>query len=129
MTLKGKIPLNGSFYVPYLPQKIKQKGGECININKLETTDIFRGAYFLCMGGSLCDVRFRNNGKRIASFMFTGTDLGQLDRDYMNGNALVNPIQFRESLNRLRDILFEKQRKQRGDRYGSGKNRAHQNYR
>ncbi len=81
-----------------------------MNINKLETTDIFRGAYFLCMGGSLADVRFRCNGKRIASFMFTGTDLDQLDKDYMSGDALVNPIQFRESLNRLRDILFERLR-------------------
>ena len=81
-----------------------------MNINRLETTDIFRGAYFLCMGGRLCDVRFQNSRKRIASFMFKGCDLNQFDRDYMNGDALVNPIQFRESLNRLRDILFEKLR-------------------
>jgi len=66
-----------------------------MNINKLETTDIFRGAYFLCMGGSLHNVRFQNTRKRIASFMFTGADLDQLDKDYMSGDALVNPIQFR----------------------------------
>ena len=78
--------------------------------NSLETTDIFRGAFFLCMGGDLSEIRFRTNRKRIASFMFTGTDLDKLDKDYMNGHALVNPVQFRESLNRLRDILFEKLR-------------------
>ena len=77
----------------------------------LETTDIFRGAFFLCSGGDLAEVRVRNNGKRIASFLFTGADLDQLDKDYMSGKALVNPVQFRESLNRLRDVMFEKLRK------------------
>ena len=80
----------------------------------LETTDIFRGAFFLCSGGDLAEVRVRNNGKRIASFLFTGADLDQLDKDYMNGKALVNPVQFRESLNRLRDILFENLREDNG---------------
>lgn len=78
----------------------------------LETTDIFRGAFFLCMGGELNGVRFRKNGKRIASFLITGKDLDKLDRDYRSGHALVNPLQFRESLNHLRDILFEKLREQ-----------------
>jgi hypothetical protein len=81
-----------------------------LETTSLETTDIFRGAFFLCKGGDLSEVRFRNNGKRIASFLFTGTDLDQLDKDYINGTALVNPVQFRESLNHLRDILFEKLR-------------------
>ena len=93
--------------------------------NILETTDIFRGAFFLCMGGDLADirlrpkatpgqVRFRQNGKQIASFMFTGHDLHEHDKAYINGHALVNPVQFREALNHLRDILFE-QLRQKGD--------------
>ncbi len=60
--------------------------------SRLETTDIFRGAFFMCMGGDLADVAFRNNGKKIASFMFTGPDLHRHDRDYLNGHALVNPV-------------------------------------
>ena len=78
--------------------------------NSLETTDIFRGAFFLCKGGDLETIRFRKNGKQIASFMFTGPDLTRHDKEYRNGHALVNPLQFRESLNHLRDILFEKLR-------------------
>ena len=77
---------------------------------RLETTDIFRGAFLLCSGGDLTGVRVRNNGKRIAIFLITGKDLDKLDRDYRAGRALVNPLQFRESLNHLRDILFEKLR-------------------
>lgn len=76
----------------------------------LETTDIFRGAFLLCSGGDLAEVRVRNNGKRIATFLITGKNLDELDRDYRTGRALVNPLQLRESLNHLRDVMFEKLR-------------------
>jgi hypothetical protein len=36
--------------------------------------------------------------------------MDQLDLDYRSGNARINPLQFRETLNHLRDILFEKLR-------------------
>lgn len=64
----------------------------------------------MCMGSELSEIRIRDNGKRIATFLFTGADLDRFDKNYMNGTALVNPVQFRESLNRLRDIMFEKLR-------------------
>jgi hypothetical protein len=81
-----------------------------LNTTSFETTDIFRGAFFLCNGGDLSDVRVRNNGRRIATFLITGKDLDKLDRDYRSGKALVNPLQLRESLNHLRDVMFEKLR-------------------
>lgn len=84
-----------------------------MNINKLETTDIFRGAFFLCMGGQLADVRLKEDHRKMVSFMIEGDDLVQLDKDYMSGDALVNPLHFRETLNHLRDILFNKLRKER----------------
>ncbi len=102
-----------------------------MNTSSLETTDIFRGAFFMCMGGDLCDIRFRNNGKQIASFLFTGPELHRHDKAYINGHALVNPVQFREALNHLRDILFENLRKTRngGTRYDrKRKDRVHQNH-
>ena len=68
--------------------------------NSLETTDIFRGAFFLCMGGDLCRIRIKDNRRQIASFMIRGKDLHRLDREYRSGKALVNPLQ-------LRDILFD----------------------
>lgn len=80
----------------------------------LETTDIFRGAFFLCKGGDLSGVRFRDNGKRIATFLIIGKDLDKLDKAYRSGKALVNPLQFRESLNHLRDILFNTLRENNG---------------
>jgi hypothetical protein len=95
----------------------------------LETTDIFRGAYLLASGGDLAEIRVRNNGKRIATFLITGKDLDRLDRDYRSGRALVNPVQLRESLNHLRDVMFKKLRdSERRTRNGDRKrgDRGHQ---
>ena len=83
----------------------------------------------MCRGGELSGIRFRDNGKRIACFLFTGRGLDKLDKQYRDGQALVNPLQFRESLNHLRDILFEKLREgegrmRNGDR--KTKNRGYQ---
>jgi hypothetical protein len=76
----------------------------------LEVTDLFRGAYLLASGGSLAGVRVRRNGRKIATFLITGRDLERLDSDYRCGRALVNPVQLRESLNHLRDVMFSKLR-------------------
>ena len=83
-----------------------------MNTSSLETTDIFRGAFYLCMGGDLSGIRFKANGRQIATFHFNGPELHSHDKAYINGHALVNPVQFREALNHLRDILFKKLREQ-----------------
>ncbi len=94
----------------------------------VEVTDLFKGAFLLCSGGDLAEVRIRNNGRRIATFLITGPDLDRLDSDYRAGRALVNPMQLREALNHLRDVMFEKLRKSEGrekdDR--KGPHRVHQ---
>jgi hypothetical protein len=80
----------------------------------VEVTDLFKGAFLLCMGGRLDQVNVRNNGRRIATFLITGKDLDRLDSDYRTGRALVNPVQLRESLNHLRDVMFKKLRDSEG---------------
>jgi len=73
----------------------------------LETTDIFIGAFLLCMGGCLCGIRVKDQVKGIAAFRIEGENLDKLNREYRTGKALVNPVLPRESLNLLRDMLFE----------------------
>ncbi len=90
-----------------------------MNASKLETTDIFLGAFLLCIGGILKNVSFLPHRGNTATFIFTGSNLQKHDKDYRIGKALVNPLQFREELNHLRDVLFEKQRKEKG-RYDYG---------
>jgi hypothetical protein len=95
----------------------------------VEVTDLFKGAFLLCKGADLVQVRVRNNGRRIATFLITGKDLDRLDSDYRTGRALVNPVHLRESLNHLRDVMFEKLRKTEGrTRNGNRKrgDRCHQ---
>jgi len=81
-----------------------------MNKHVFEITDIFRGAFFLCNGGDLAGIKV--NGDRVATFLIRGEGLIRLDRDYRTGKALVNPLQFREALNYLRDILFNKLREE-----------------
>ena len=102
-----------------------------MNTNSLETTDLFRGAYLLCKGGDLCEIKIKNNGRRIASFLIKGKGLDKQDRAYRNGQAMVNPLQLRESMNHLRDILFEKLQENEGRLryYRKRKNRSHQEWR
>jgi hypothetical protein len=77
---------------------------------RLETTDIFKSAVFLCNGGRLAGLRFKEQKRRIVSFLIEGEELLQLDLDYRNGLALVNALQLREALNHLRDVLFTRLR-------------------
>ncbi len=93
--------------------------------NSLETTDIFRGAFFLCKGGDLCGIQMKGNGKRIAYFQIKGEGLARLDKEYRAGRSLVNPLQFRESLNHLRDMLFEKLRSDTGRSRDDDRKRDH----
>lgn len=77
---------------------------EVIPIQQYETTDIFLGAYLLASGGDLSCISFNDrqvsDGRRlrIATFVFTGEDLYQLDHAYRTGTALVNPAHLRVSL-------------------------------
>jgi hypothetical protein len=88
-----------------------------------ESTDIYKSAYFLCMGGSLADIRVND---RIATFEIAGEDLERQDMDYHTGRALVNPVQLRETLNLLRDMLFAKLRQGRDENDRTERHRRHQ---
>lgn len=95
----------------------------------LETTDIFRGAFLLAKGGELAGVTVSGNGRRIATFLIAGEDLDKLEREYRAGRALVNPLELRESLNHLRDVMFKKLRENEWsmrDGHRKTKDRIHQ---
>ena len=80
-------------------------------MTEIETKDIFRGAYLLCCGGRLSSTRMEGNRQMV--FVISGQGLVERDLSYRMGQALVNPLQLRETLNLLRDIIFEKTRKGR----------------
>jgi hypothetical protein len=80
----------------------------------VKETDLFKSAYLLASGGDLDGIRIKPGHRRIAAFTITDCDLEKLDMDYRRGQALVNPLQLRECLNHLRDVLFKKLRQREG---------------
>jgi hypothetical protein len=88
-----------------------------VSRTSLETTDIFIGAFLLSQGGSLSGIRIKDGVRGIAAFQIEGENLERLGNEYGAGKALVNPLRLRESLNQLRDVLFEFREK--GARYDS----------
>lgn len=100
-----------------------------IAIESYETTDIFIGAFLLSRGGVLHGIRIKDAVRGIAAFEIAGHDLARLDREYRSGAALVNPVHLRESLNMLRDMLFDLRERRRGDHDRTRKDRRHQGVR
>jgi hypothetical protein len=54
----------------------------------------------------LSDVHLSKDHRQTVSFRIIGEDLLNLDEAYRTGRAMVDPLQLRESLNHLRDVLF-----------------------
>jgi len=76
----------------------------------METTDLFRGAYLLTQGGRLAGTRVVRGQ---VFFVIEGEGVAEHDERYRVGRALVNPVQLRETLNLLRDLVFERVRPER----------------
>ncbi len=76
----------------------------------LETSDIFKGASLLCLGAELDGLH--RKGKDV-TFHLSGHKLQKEDIKYRTGQMQVNPLQLKESLNLLRDLIFEKNREAR----------------
>ncbi len=106
----------------------------------IETTDLFRSAYLLCKGGCLIAIHVNPSVRsRVATFEIQGDGIEAQDRAYRRGDALVNPLQYRESITHLRDLLFDKLRKSdrptpkgygtaREGRNGNGRKRENRSY-
>jgi hypothetical protein len=78
--------------------------------NAIETADLYRGAYLLCQGGRIGDTRLARGQ---VLFVIEGEGVVEDDRRYRTGQALVNPVQLKESVNLLRDLVFERLREKR----------------
>jgi hypothetical protein len=74
----------------------------------LSTENLYLGAFALSQGAELKRVVLsRSNGRTTAVFELEGQDVETLVRTYWEGSAIVNLAQFRESLEGLKDRLFE----------------------
>jgi hypothetical protein len=71
-------------------------------------------------------IRIKDAARGIAAFEISGNNLDRLEREYQTGTALVNPVHLRESLNMLRDMLFDLRDMRRGKDDQSRRNRRYQ---
>lgn len=76
-------------------------------MSAIETADLFRGAYLLCCGARVAHAHVERNQ---VLFVIEGESVVEHDERYRLGRALVNPIALRETLNLLRDLVFERLR-------------------
>jgi hypothetical protein len=79
-------------------------------MSAIETADLFRGAYLLTQGARLIDTHVARNQ---VHFVIEGEGVSEHDERYRLGHALVNPVALRETLNLLRDLIFERLRQEK----------------
>lgn len=72
-------------------------------ISEIETGDVFRAAYLVSRGGNV--VKATVQGKDHVVLTVKGEDLDTEDRRYRTALGLCEPLQLKENLNRVRDLV------------------------
>ena len=75
---------------------------------RLETPDLFKSASLLCGGAHLLETR---HDGRSFFFILSGNELFRSEVNYRSGLLKVNPLELKNQLNTLRDLIFESKRK------------------
>ena len=74
-------------------------------MDRIETNDVFKGAYLLSRSCRLKETRFVDAHQ--VRFVIEGKDIFDEDRLYHNGQATVEPLRLKECLSFLRKRLNE----------------------
>jgi hypothetical protein len=95
-------------------------------MNRVETQDLYCGAYILASGGSLEELRITGSrrGKPAVTFVFAGVQVEELLQAYTSGRAMINAADYKAAVNHLKDVMFERlrEREEKESRvYGSRK--------
>ena len=74
---------------------------------RLTTTDLYESGFLHCSGAHLIDIWKEQNQSSTVIFVFDGDQLEVLQKCYHNGSATVNLSEYRNSLEHLKDKMFE----------------------
>ena len=79
-------------------------------MKRIETRDLYCGAYILSRGGMLEETRLEEmrGGKPSVTFLFSGEEVELYLSEYNSGQALVNAAGFKAALIHLKDVMFER---------------------
>ena len=92
---------------------------------KVETEDLFCGAYLMDKGGYLTDVRVGvGKGKYDITFVFEGEEIKSHLDDYNSGMGTVNVASYKSWLNHLKDVMFDRIRRGKEQKLYVGKKRV-----
>jgi len=82
-------------------------------VTRLETRDLYEGAFYLTQGAELAGVEASEDGsdRKKVTFLFEGEGVEGLRASYRAGRALVEVTRLRAAVNHLRDVLFDTLRK------------------
>lgn len=74
---------------------------------KIQSRDLFEGAFLLCQGHHLEGVKvFGNDRNPTVTFLISGENLDQACEDYRYGRATANVTTLKHSLKHLKDVMF-----------------------
>jgi hypothetical protein len=97
----------------FLFEKKDKEGGQMLvqeqsNPTQVLTKDIFSVSYFLAKGMTLKDILIDEDRPREkATFVLEGQGIDRLDRAIRTGTALVNLLDFKDSMKRAKDLMFD----------------------
>ena len=98
-------------------------------MSEITITDLFEGAYLLTQGNQLDKVHIEGtNGKTHCLFIFSGNDLDRSVKAYRSGDATVNVVRLKFSMETIKDRMFSSLRhhnKAQRTAWGGRKGYAH----
>ena len=79
-------------------------------MDKVETQDLYCGAYILASGGVLEGLRIgaNRNGRPAVTFILAGYEVKELLKAYTGGQAMVNAAEYKAAVNHIKDVMFER---------------------
>lgn len=93
---------------------------------KIVTDDLYCGAYLLSKGGVLSEIKVTYSGQRSSClFVFSGSQLHKLQKEFSGGSAVVNLKDFKASMIHLKDRMFSALRRDKETHLNAGQSRGY----
>ena len=75
----------------------------------LRTKDLWLSCFCLSKGAELDEVKLdsNGNGKKEVVFIFTGSDIDQLKKEFASGQAICNVARLRASMIHLKEQMYQ----------------------
>ncbi|PKO58034.1 MAG: hypothetical protein CVU24_17905 [Betaproteobacteria bacterium HGW-Betaproteobacteria-18] len=75
---------------------------------QIQTRDIFHAAYLVTQGMRITEILpDKTNNRSKAIFVIEGQRIAEYEEQYRNGTVLVNVFSLKESVQRVKDVMFD----------------------